>query len=172
MRKDAVETLKRFSGLIIAILTICLGLYWILNSYGLLMIVGYPVTLIGIVLGYSAIQRLRFHHNNEGQGIVHFVEGQITYFGPKSGGIVAISDITRVVLRKIAGNSLWIIEQPAQPALVIPTNARGSDRLFDAFVLLPNWDVEFTLSRLEDNQSHEDVIWQSDQYLDQPRYID
>ena len=48
---------------------------------------------------------------------------------------------------------------------------QGADRLFDAFVLLPNWNVEFTLSRLEDNQSHEDVIWQSNQYLDQSRYI-
>ena len=67
--------------------------------------------------------------------------------------------------------NVWVIEQPAQPALVIPTNAQGADRLFDAFVLLPNWNVEFTLSRLEDNQSHEDVIWQSNQYLDQSRYI-
>jgi len=147
MRRDAIETLKRFSGLIIALCTICLGLYWILNSFGLL------------------------HHNNEGHGIVHFVEGQITYFGPESGGIVAVGDITRVMLRKIGRENVWVIEQPAQPALVIPTNAQGADRLFDAFVLLPNWNVEFTLSRLEDNQSHEDVIWQSNQYLDQSRYI-
>lgn len=171
MRQDAIETLKRFRGLIIALCTICLGLYWILNSFGLLMIVGYPVTFIGITLGYSTIQRLRFHRNNEGQGIVHFVEGQITYFGPESGGIVAAGDITRVVLRRIGLENVWVIEQPAQPALVIPTNAQGADRLFDAFVLLPNWNVEFTLSRLEDNQSHEDVIWQSNQYLDQSRYI-
>ncbi|MDB2475665.1 hypothetical protein N9X06_01685 [Paracoccaceae bacterium] len=171
MRQDAIETLQRFSGLIIALCTICLGLYWILNSFGLLMIVGYPVAFIGIALGYSAIQRLRFHRNTEGQGIVHFVEGQITYFGPESGGIVAVGDITRVMLHKIGRENVWVIEQPAQPALVIPTNAQGADRLFDAFVLLPNWNVEFTLSRLEDNQSHEDVIWQSNQYLDQTRYI-
>ena len=99
MRQDAIETLQRFSGLIIALCTICLGLYWILNSFGLLMIVGYPVTFIGIALGYSATQRLRFHRNTEGQGIVHFVEGQITYFGPESGGIVAVGDITRAFAR-------------------------------------------------------------------------
>ena len=90
MRQDAIETLQRFSGLMIALCTVCLGLYWIFNSFGLLMIIGYPVTFIGIALGYSAIQRLRFHRNTEGQGIVHFVEGQITYFGPESGGIVAL----------------------------------------------------------------------------------
>ena len=171
MRQDAIETLKRFFGLIIAICTICLGLYWILNSFGLLMIVGYPVTFIGTALGYSEIQRLRFNRNNEGQGIIHFVEGQITYFGPKSGGVVAVGDITRVMLRKIGRENVWVIEQPTLPALVIPTNAQGADRLFDAFVLLPSWNVEFTLSRLDDNQSHEDVIWESNQYLDQTRYI-
>jgi hypothetical protein len=171
MRQDAIETLRRFSGLIIVFGVMCLGLYWILTSYGLLKIIGYPLLFIGGALGYSAIQRLRFQRNNEGQGIVHFVEGQITYFGPESGGIAAVGDITRIMLSKNGRESVWIIEQPAHPSLKIPTNAKGADRLFDAFVLLPNWNVEFTLSRLEDNQSHEDVIWQSNHYLDQSKYI-
>ena len=171
MRQDALETLNRYSGFIISIGIIALGLYWILTSYGILKILGYPLSLIGLALGFSAIQRFRFHRNSEGMGIIHFVEGQITYFGPDGGGLVSVGDITRIKLQEQETDSTWIIEQPANPALHIPTNAKGADRLFDAFVLLPKWNVEFTLSRLEDSSSHEDVIWQSEHYLNQSRYI-
>ena len=63
-------------------------------------------------------------------------EGLIAYLGPQTGGAVALSEMTALML-DANGTRRWLLSQPGQPDLAIPLDAEGADALFDAFATLP-----------------------------------
>ncbi len=171
IRTEAKEALWRWRELAIAVAVGAVGLYWASSMFGLLQIIGYVTTALGVVLAIVGLQRGRFRNLANGQGVVTFIEGQITYFGPYSGGVVTIEDMTRIQLKTIAGLKSWVIDQPAQAPLIIPTNAQGADQLFDAFAALPGMRIESMLSKLSNERELPVIIWQRDTYLGPNKYL-
>ena len=139
---------------IIAIIFAGLGLNWILNSFGTLHTIGY------VALAYASYQRTRFKRTEMGTGIVEFIEGQISYFGPETGAIFSINDINRLILDKSKYSSKWIIENNAGYQIEIPTNVEGHEVLFDVFNSLDGFSIHKMLETLSSKQSIRTVLWQ------------
>lgn len=137
-----------------------IGLSFIVGPGGLLAIPGYALLLGGAALIWLGVQRGRFRGADGGAGAVQVDEGQVTYFGPLTGGAIALRDMVRLSLEGAMFPPHWRLDQPGQPALLIPVNAAGADALFDAFAALPGLRTEHMLSELSANRHQAVVIWE------------
>lgn len=146
---------------------LCAGVFFLVFSLwavfgagGLVAALGYVAVLPAVFLLWSGVQRARFERReNTGLGSVDVDEGQITYFGPLTGGMIALSDLTSVSLMAGAGQSPhWQLSGTPQ-SLFIPVDAAGSDALFDAFAVLPGFRRERMVTALSQSENGTVVIW-------------
>lgn len=160
IRPEARAAVWRWREVLVGSAVLALGLWWALARIGLLHWIGYAVAAIGLVLLLAGVQRARFRGASGGPGVVQVDEGQIAYFGPLTGGAVALRELSALHLDPTASPAHWVLEQPGQPALHIPLTAEGADALFDAFAALPGIRTERMLSEMKHSASHPVVIWQ------------
>lgn len=163
IRPEARAEIWRWRELLVGAGIAALGLSWVLGPGGLLGWLGWVLVALGVVLVVVGLQRARFRIGSGGPGVVQADEGQIAYFGPLTGGTVAMADLTRLSLDPTFKPAHWVLEQPGQPPLMIPVNASGVDALFDVFATLPGLKTEQMLAALAHPSDHPSVIWQSRQ---------
>lgn len=137
-----------------------LGLWWLVSPRTLLLLPGLALLLAGAALVWLGVQRARFRSEGQGPGAVDVDEGQITYFGPLTGGALALRELNRVTLDPSQYPAHWRLAQAGAGELVIPVNAEGAERLFDAFATLPGLKMELALSALKTKGKQPIVIWQ------------
>ena len=143
-----------------AIVFAVLGLYWIINSHGILYTIGFGFLITGATLAYAGYQRIRFKRAETGGGLIDFTEGQISYFGPKTGAIFSIDEINCLILDQSNSYSKWIVEITAGNKVEIPTNVKGNEVLFDIFNNLEGFQTEKMLEALSSSESIKTVLWQ------------
>ncbi|APG48437.1 hypothetical protein [Phaeobacter porticola] len=160
IRPEARVALWRWREMLAATLLIILGLSWALGAYGIQALAGWGILGLGVVIAVIGAQRMRFRLGGGGPGIVQVDEGQIAYFGPLTGGAVAVSELERLTLDHAARPPHWLLDQPGQAALAIPVNATNTDALFDAFATLPGLRMERMLAELHKSGVHQVVIWE------------
>ncbi|KAE9632612.1 hypothetical protein [Parasedimentitalea maritima] len=160
IRPEARTALWRWRELVVAAVVLLMGLRWVLGAFGLLFWGGWVLLIIGTALAIVGVQRLRFRLEADGPGVVQVDEGQIAYFGPLTGGAVAVSELTMLALDHTAKPAHWILQQPGQDALHIPVNAAGTETLFDVFASLPGLRTERMLAELRKPGPHHVVIWE------------
>lgn len=159
IRPEAKAFLTRWRDVFFGLIVVALGVYVIQRTFGLVELFGYAILGIGIVITYAGIQRARFRRKHMGVGVVHVIEGQITYFGPTSGGTVALSNLSAIFLDFDTPEKSWILCQPTEPDLVIPVSAKGAHGLFDIFTSLPMFPIDKMLSHLNQTGTGRIVIW-------------
>ncbi len=137
-----------------------LGLWWTLGTGGLLHWLGYVLLIGAGAMLMMGVQRARFRGQAGGPGVVRVDEGQVAYFGPLTGGVVAIRDLDRLTLDPSGQPAHWVLSQPQAPDLHIPVNAEGAEALFDAFATLPGLRTEHMLTQMHRLPDHPTVIWQ------------
>ena len=93
IRPEAQAFLWRWRELLGALALLLLGLRWAIWGIGLMQITGWACVALALVLGVVGAQRMRFRLGSGGPGVVQVTEGQISYFGPLTGGAVARSEI-------------------------------------------------------------------------------
>lgn len=160
IRPEAARLIRRWREALAGLAVLALGLLWVFGRPGLLQLLGYPVALIGLVFIWMGLQRARFRMIETGAGAVQVDEGEITYFGPLTGGASALADLDRLTLDRSLKPPHWRLESNGTPALLIPVNAAGSDALFDAFATLPGLRTERMLNELATTATHAIVIWE------------
>ena len=138
---------------------LALGLWWLLGTTGLMPFVGGALALAGAALGLAGLQRARFRAGAGGPGVVRVDEGQIAYFGPLTGGVVALSEITALGLDPTGRPAHWVLSQPGQPDLHIPLNSEGAEALFDAFAALPGLRTEQMLAAMRARGGGPVTLW-------------
>ena len=143
-----------------AIVLAALGLYWVINSHGILYTIGFGFLITGTTLAYAGYQRIRFKRAETGGGLIDFTEGQISYFGPKTGAIFSIDEINCLILDQSNSYSKWIVEITAGDKVEIPTNVKGNEVLFDVFNNLKGFQTEKMLEALSSSESIKTVLWQ------------
>ena len=143
-----------------AIVLAALGLYWVINSHGILYTIGFGFFITGATLAYAGYQRIRFKRAETGGGLIDFTEGQISYFGPKTGAIFSIDEIKCLILDQSNSYSKWIVEITAGNKVEIPTNVKGNEVLFDVFNNLEGFQTEKMLEALSSSESIKTVLWQ------------
>jgi hypothetical protein len=159
-RPEAKAALWRWCEVLVAAALVLLGLWWIVGPGRLLAVPGWALLLGGAALCFVGVQRARFRGTGDGPGAVQVDEGQISYFGPLTGGVVAVQALERLTLDASLKPAHWRLDAPGQAAVLIPVNAAGSDALFDAFARLPGLRTERMLSELRSGKGHAVVIWE------------
>jgi len=155
-----ISSLLNWREPLIAIGLAALGLYWIINSHGILYTIGFGFLITGTTLAYAGYQRIRFKRAETGGGLIDFTERQISYFGPKTGAIFSIDEIKCLILDQSNSYSNWIVEITAGNKVEIPTNVKGNEVLFDVFNNLEGFQTEKMLEALSSSDSIKTVLWQ------------
>lgn len=112
--------------------------------------IGLGVVCLGIA-GMAAVAFRRTalaRRDPDAAGVVEVHEGRVLFLAPGSeGGAVDIRELSRVeIVTTDAGpfgwDVFWVLTQPGQPPLTIPSGAAGTGDLFDALSALPgvSWE--------------------------------
>lgn len=159
VRPEARATLWRWREALVGAAVLGLGLWWGLGGTGLLPWIGGAVGVAGAALVLAGVQRARFRPGSGGPGVVQVDEGRIAYFGPLTGGAVALSELGAVAFDPTGRPGHWVLSQPGQPDLHVPLNAEGAEALFDAFAALPGFQTERMLAAMARRGPQPLPIW-------------
>lgn len=160
VRPEVRAFLHRWRDALVGEMVLLIGLYWVLVAGGLLYYLGYLLIFLGGIQTVIGVQRARFRNGSGGPGVVQVDEGKVSYYGPLTGGSVALNDLTRVSMVASGKPVHWVLDQPGQPSLYIPINAAGADALFDAFAALPGIRTERMLAQMRQASAQAVVIWE------------
>lgn len=160
VRDGAAATLRRWREVLSGLGLAALGLWWATSTGALVAWIGWVALLIGLALILAGIQRGRFRIPGQGPGVVQVDEGRIAYFGPLTGGAVALSELRRVSHDPTGKPAHWVLSQPGQEDLFIPVTAEGAEALFDIFASLPGLQTERMLASARRRSGQPEVIWE------------
>lgn len=163
IRPEATQSLMRWRETLIGAAVIGLGAWWGFGLSGILSWTGLALIPMGAALAFVGVQRARFRSGTGGPGIVQIDEGRVAYFGPLTGGIVDLAEMTQLKLDPTGTPAHWVLSQPGQPDLFVPVTAEGSDTLFDAFATLPGLPTQKMLAALSSHSGDPVLIWQASQ---------
>lgn len=158
IRPELRAALWRWRDILAGVALMAVGLWAALGPGGLLGIIGWVVVVAGLSLVTTGFQRWRFRAPRDGPGTVDVDEGQVTYFGPLTGGAVALREMTELALIRSGQTPHWRLTAGGEQVF-IPVDADGADALFDAFTTLPGLKVQRMLAALEDGSDTDAVIW-------------
>lgn len=160
IRPDLRDAFWRWREAVAGLALALLGVWGVLVEGGLLAWLGGVALLLAGFLIWTGTQRARFRRVSGGPGSVDVDEGQITYFGPLTGGAIALRDIDAVTLIRAGGQSPhWQLVAQGH-VLHIPIDADGTDALFDAFASLPGLRTERVLAAMKDGAVDNVAVWQ------------
>ena len=148
IRPEVTDLIWRAREVIWASLVVALGLWLIALGGYLLIPMGLIVGGIGLVLAMTAFRRMRFQQDVAAPGIVELDEAQVGYLGPEVGGFLSLQELVELRMLTLHGRRLWRLKQADGQALLIPVDAKGADRLYDAFANLPGMDTAALVAAL------------------------
>lgn len=158
IRPEAAAALRRWREALLGAGLLCLGGYW-LTRYGLYVWAGGALAVLGLALLITGLQRGRFAQGQGGPGVVQLDEGELSYFGPLSGGHMPIAEITRIVFDPTGTPGHWCLESATAQPLYIPVTAAGAELLFDVFSSLPGLHTEEMLVTIATPPKAPTLIW-------------
>lgn len=124
-------------------------------------IVGAIISVIGLVLLRGTIQRIQFRRSQKAPGMVDVTEREISYFGPMHGKTLSLESLSKIELRESeAYASVWVLHNSEGDPMIVPTSAKGSDRLFDAFTSLSGVRMDALVKAVNTVPVHNHVIWE------------
>ncbi len=137
-----------------------IGLWWLNTFYSPVQWIGWAILAAGAVWAVAGWQRARFRSTGEGPGVVQINERRLAYFGPLTGGVIDIEDMSLLELEPTAIPAPhWVISGMGGQSLAIPVNAKGADALFDAFASLPGIRTEAMLDVLSRTPDARVTVW-------------
>lgn len=149
IRPEITDLLRRYREALAAAAVVALGL-WIAALGGYLLLpLGLIVAALGVALTVGALRRARFAQKVGAPGLVELDEAQVGYLGPELGGYLSLDELVEIRLLALRGKRMWRLKQADGQALLIPVDAAGSDRLFDAFAGLPGMDTAALVEALQ-----------------------
>lgn len=162
VRPEARAGLWRWREALTGAALAAVALLWVLNSFGLTRVLGFVFLAVAILLVLAGLQRGRFRSRGGGQGVVQLIEGQVSYFGPLTGGAIALSELAALSLDGRASPAHWLLVPEQGAPLHIPVTAEGADALFDAFTGLPGLKTEHLLRIKNSGGRGLNVVWRRD----------
>ncbi|MEM1429916.1 MAG: hypothetical protein AAGG09_10700 [Pseudomonadota bacterium] len=169
IRPEARAALLRWRELAVTLAAAAFGV-WVATRGGLFYgSLGTLVCLFALGLALAAWRRMRFGAHGTAPGIVRYDEGAVAYFGPETGGIVALSEVREISAVATENGVVWRIEQTAGPRVEIPIGASGAEGLFDTFAALPGARPAAFLQAVEHPPDGIRRIWRRDGSGDEPR---
>jgi hypothetical protein len=152
IRAEVLATAHRWREMIAAGAVGACGLWLVWLGGYLLLPVGLAVLAFAATWAVTALRRMRFVQAVLAPGMVEVVEGQVGYLGPTLGGYVSLPDLVELRLVTMQGRRLWRLKQADGQTLLIPVDAAGAERLFDAFGSLPGMDMAALVAAVDTPQ--------------------
>ena len=160
IRPEVSRVLWRWRDAMAGLGVALLGAWWAATGFGIIAWIGVAMLVAGIALSFAGWQRARFRRGSHGPGVVQVTEGQVAYFGPVTGGVIAAEAISAIVLNPLPRSGpVWEVRAPGQEPLIVPVDAAGAEALFDVFAALPGLDTEAMLAALEDPGTTPRRVW-------------
>ena len=160
IRPAARARLWRWREALVGVLVALWGLWLVATGLSTARIFGAVLLALGAAVVVAGWQRARFRRGRGGAGVVEVTEGQVAYFGPLEGGVLASETISAVVLvPQPHGAPVWELRSPGTGPLRIPADAEGADALFDVFETLPGLRMEPLLAALEAGDGALRILW-------------
>ncbi len=160
IRPELRETLTKWRDVLIGLALAILGAWWSSTANGAVAFLGYAAVGLGVVLMIGGWQRIRFHSEGQGPGVVRIVERRLAYFGPLEGGTIEMDDLVRLEVDSASFPAHWVLTSLQGNVLQFPINADGADALFDLFESLPGIKTEEMLAVLNRTGDQRVVIWE------------
>lgn len=148
LRPEALAALRRWSEVLAGLLLAGVSALLLRAPGPAVQIVALAGLVAGAALALIGWRRLRFRGREQAPGVVSVDEGEIRYFGPVTGGSVALGALTEIRLRHDGAHRVWVLVAGDGGLLTIPHGAVGAEQLFDAFASLPGLGAERLLARL------------------------
>jgi hypothetical protein len=149
IRPEVLQGLRRAREFILGGIVAAAGLWAIWMGGYFFVPLGVAVLAVGIGWSVLALRRMRFGQTGEAPGMVEVDEAQIAYFGPKLGGTIGLPELVEIRLLTLRGRRVWRLRQGDGQVLLIPVEAAGAERLFDAFAALPGMDSAVLIAALQ-----------------------
>ncbi|WP_179378610.1 hypothetical protein [Jannaschia marina] len=160
IRPEVRAALLRWREALVGAGAVLIGLWLWLGTSGLPALFGAASMAVGVVLTVSGLRAARFRGDGQSPGIVETVEGRITYMGPETGGVVALTELSQVTFVRAAdGSGEWHLAQPGQSPLAIPERATGAERLLDALAPLPGLDAGAMVRAVQTRTPQTITVW-------------
>ena len=138
IRPEAISSLRKYRGFILAGLFVTAGLFIVFTSYGTTRIAGCIILVVGGLVGHDAYRRFKFPAGEGGAGVVDVDERRVSYLSAEGGMSISMDTLERIELhRNTKGRITWVFYGP-EGLLSVPGDAEGTDKLFDALVALPS----------------------------------
>jgi hypothetical protein len=160
LRPQARATLWRLRGVAVALAPAALGLWIAATTFGLTRWLGWALVALGAALALAALQRLRFGLHDGGPGVVQIDERRLSYFGPLTGGVIDLDDLTRLGIDGSSHPPHWLLTAPGA-VLAVPVNAAGAEALFDAFAALPGLSPERLIAAVNAPPPRPATLWEA-----------
>jgi len=160
IRPEAISSLRKYRGFILAGLIVMAGLFIVFTSYGTTRIAGCIFLVVGGLVGHDAYRRFKFPAGEGGAGVVDVDERRVSYLSAEGGMSISMDTLERIELHRNAkGRITWVFYGP-EGLLYVPGDAEGTDKLFDALVALPG--VNYTQAQAATEGKGPDLflIWQ------------
>ena len=166
IRPEVTAAIWRGREVIAALGVVAFGAWLLWLGGYVLAPLGLVVGGVGAAWGLQAVRRLRFAQGVVAPGMVEVDEGQVGYLGPDAGGFVGLPDLVELRFLTLGDRRMWRLKQADGQALLVPVDAAGAERLFDAFASLPGMDARALVAALEPRAmagvSDSLVIWRRD----------
>jgi hypothetical protein len=159
IRPEILMQLRRWQEVILAACLGAAGLWLIFLGGYILVPSGAATVVLALSMALLAVRRLRFARHSGAMGVVEVDEAQIAYFGPSDGGFISLQDMVELRLLRVSGQQMWRLKQSDGQTLLIPIDATGAERLFDAFAALPDMNTAVLVQELSHNASDMKIIW-------------
>ena len=126
---------------------------------------GWVLVAFGVLAGLGlagAVERalVAWRSRRAGPGTVTIREGQIAYFGPLGGAVLALDALTAVDIQTDRHqNLLWILSDEIGQIVEIPSGAVGAVALLDRLGTLDGFDHAAVISATRSRQAVRARIW-------------
>lgn len=108
----------------------------------------------------TAIMRALMKGAGAAPGIAALREGEIGYFGPETGGVMALDAIRRVEIVRRGPLRVWRLTDGEGRALEIPTDAKGAEAVAEGLEALPGFSDGAALAALGRRGAGVALVWQ------------
>lgn len=163
LRPEVQATLWRWREIIAGFAIFGFGLWWANAMYSPVRWLALPILVLGVAVVWTGFQRVRFRRGGGGAGVVQIVERRLAYWGPLTGGVVDLDDLSRLAFDPGHKPPHWVLTPRGGAPLFIPVDAEGADALFDLFTALPGLKAERMLDLLAHPPDHAVVLWDAAQ---------
>lgn len=145
LRPERVAALRRWREALAGGALVLLALWAWVSGLGIVAWLAVPLGVTAAALIWTGAIRGQLRGPGTGPGVVDMTEGQLAYFGPLDGGVVALDRLQAIVIDTDSTPRHWVLRRDDGPALHIPVTAKGADVLIDAFAALPGFRLERAL---------------------------